>query len=157
MALLPVPEFVDVSSKRLVALAREFDMVSRSAIPKLWSEFFAANWDLSGEVEAAAFGASYSVDPSGRFTYAVGLHVEPFPATLPAGACEVCLSAGRYAVFKGHGPASDIPAAFDHIFSTWLPGSGEKQRQGAVFERYPSESGTSPDNMAYEIWVPVAP
>ncbi|GAA6143221.1 GyrI-like domain-containing protein [Hydrogenophaga sp. 5NK40-0174] len=153
---LPDPDFIEMPSRSLVALAREFDMQTRSSIPKLWEEFFKAQWRLPGEVEAASYGVSYAVDPSGRFTYAVGLHVEPTPAELPPGACEVSLSAGSYAVFRCRGAASDIPAVFDAIFHTWLPGSGEKQRQGAVFERYPDEAEATHENMAYEIWVPIA-
>ena len=65
------------------------------------------------------------------------------------------LSGGRYAVFRNQGSVTEIPALFDEIFEKWLPGSGEKQREGAVFERYPYDDNASPESMTYEIWVPV--
>ncbi|MBT6273544.1 MAG: hypothetical protein HOI95_05355 [Chromatiales bacterium] len=65
------------------------------------------------------------------------------------------LSAGRYAVFENRGPVADIPALFDAIFARWLRGSGERQREGAVFELFPYEDSASHESMVYEVWVPV--
>ena len=96
------------------------------------------------------------MQPNGHFSYAAGLNVEPIPALMPDGTCVVTLSAGRYAVFRKRGPVGEIPQVFDEIFSNWLPNSGEQQREGAVFERYPFEDGSSPEMMSYEIWLPVA-
>lgn len=104
----------------------------------------------------AAYGVSYNMKPGGHFSYAVGLHFFPVPGNIPDDACIVTLSAGRYAVFRREGPVSEIPGMFDTIFATWLPNSGTQPREGAVFERYPFSDDASPENMAYEIWVPVA-
>ena len=111
---------------------------------------------MDGDEEQAAYGVSYSVRPDGGFSYAAGRNVDPTPASLPEGACVVVLSAGRYAVFRNRGPVTEIPALFDAVFSQWLPASGEHQREGAVFERYPYEDSASPESMTCEIWVPVA-
>lgn len=153
---LPEPEFLEAHERRLVALAREFTRETRTEIPALWTDFWARGWKLPGKEEQACYGVSYSVQPDGRFSYAVGLNIEPMPEARPEGACVVTLLAGRYAVFRTRGSVREIPELFDTIFGTWLPNSGEMQREGAVFERYPYEGGGSPDSMAYEIWVPVA-
>ena len=150
------PEFCEAAEKQLVALSGEFTLETRHQIPALWEDFWLRNWPLDGDEEQAAYGVSYSMQPDGAFSYAVGRHVSPVPASLPEGACLVTLSAGRYAVFHNHGPVAEIPVLFDAIFSAWLPRSGETQRAGAaVFERYPYEEGASPEAMTYEIWVPV--
>ncbi|MGB0467096.1 MAG: GyrI-like domain-containing protein [Pontibacterium sp.] len=150
------PEYLEAPERRLVALTREFSFDTRMQIPGLWNDFWSRQWDLPGEQEQAYFGASYSVQPDGRFTYAVGLSINPLPETRPEGTCVVTLSAGRYAVFRKRGPVQEIPALFDAIFSKWLPASGESQREGAVFERYPFDKDSSPESMLYEIWLPVA-
>jgi AraC family transcriptional regulator len=149
------PEFLDVQEKRLVALSRDYTIDTRKDIPELWNDFWAREWKFKGIEEQAAYGVSYSVQPDGRFSYAAGRNIDPIPEPLPEGACIVTLSAGRYAVFRTQGAVTEIPTLFDAIFSQWLPNSGEKLREGAVFERYPYDENASPKSMVYEIWVPV--
>ena len=153
---LPQPEFQDAPERKLVGLSRDFTMQTRSEIPQLWNDFWSRKWDLPGNVDKACYGVSYAAQQDGRFSYAVALPAEPVPETLPEGACLVTLSAGRYAVFGKRGAAQEIPELFDAIFTRWLPQSGEKQREGAVFERYPNEEQATPDAMFFEVWVPIA-
>lgn len=150
------PEFLDCPAKTLVALSRDFTMDTRHDIPAMWGEFWSNDWTFDGDEEQAAFGVSYNVKADGVFSYAIGRHITPTPGALPDSACNITLSAGRYAVFRNQSPVSELPAFFDAIFTQWLPGSGETQREGAVFERYPYDDNASPDNMAYEIWLPIA-
>jgi len=154
--LIPEPEFLEAPEKLLVALSCDFDQKTRVKIPELWNDFWSREWDLPGKQEQACYGASYASHPDGRFSYAAGLSIEPMPEQMPQGSCVITLSAGRYAVFRKRGAVQEIPKLFDAIFTHWLENSGEKQRAGCVFERYPFEDGGSPDSMAYEIWVPVA-
>lgn len=148
-------EFLEMEEIRLVALSREYTMDTRTDIPGLWHDFWAKEWQFQGNEEQAAYGVSYSMQSDGRFSYAAGRNIDPIPDPLPEDSCIVILTAGRYAVFKNKGPVSDIPQLFDTIFSQWLPNSGEIQREGAVFERYPYHDDASPESMMYEIWVPV--
>ena len=150
------PEFLEVQEKHLVALSRDYTMQTRKDIPDLWNDFWTREWEFNGNEEPAAYGVSYAVLPDGSFSYAAGRNIDPLPDPLPEGACVVTLSAGRYVVFRGQGAVTEIPQLFDAIFSEWLPGSGEKQREGAVFERYPYDDNASPASMIYEIWVPIA-
>lgn len=156
MSLIPEPEFLTAHERHVVALSRDYGMHQRGEIPALWNDFWSRQWELGGDEEQAAYGISYGWHEDGRFSYAAGRHVIPAPDPLPEGACVVTLSAGRYAVFRKRGPVSEIPSVFDEIFGQWLPSSGERQRDGAVFERYPYEDTASPESMNYEVWVPVA-
>jgi len=149
------PEFLDIHDKSIVSLSREFTLATRNEIPSLWGEFWSREWHLIGDGEQAAYGVSYSTQADGRFSYAVGLNFDELPEPLPDGACIVSISGGRYAVFRNRGPVTDIPSLFDEIFTQWLPSSGEVQRDGALFERYPYDDDASPESMTYEIWIPV--
>ena len=149
------PEFLETQEKGIVSLSREFTLETRKDIPLLWSEFWSREWHLIGGGEQAAYGVSYAMQPDGKFSYAVGLNFDAMPEPLPDGACIVTLLGGRYAVFRNRGSVTEIPSLFDEIFEKWLPGSGEKQREGAVFERYPYDDNASPESMTYEVWVPV--
>lgn len=149
------PEFLTGEEKCLVALSGRFTPATRTDIPAMWHDFWSQNWQFQGYEEQAAYGVSYDVQPDGTFNYAIGRNIDPVPDSLPDKACTVVLSAGRYAVFRQHGPVTELPTLFDAIFSQWLPESGVFQREGAVFERYPYDDNASPESMKYEIWVPV--
>ncbi len=150
------PEFLELQETRLVALSRQYTLETRKDIPQLWDDFWSRNWEFAGVEEQAAYGVSYAMLPGGRFSYAAARNIDPLPAQLPEGACVVTLSAGRYAVFRNRGPVAELPALFDALFTQWLPNSGETQREGAVFERYPYDEHASPESMSYEIWIPIA-
>ena len=153
--LLPDPLFVEAAERRLVALTREFTMDTRTDIPPMWNEFWSREWNLPGDQEPAAYGVSYNMRDAGRFDYAIGLLFDPVPESIPDDCSIVTIPAGYYAVFSQQGPVTDIPTMFDSIFSHWLPNSGHSQSHGMVFERYPFDDNASPENMAYEIWLPV--
>jgi len=76
---LPEPDLLNTLERRLVALSREFSLETRTEIPALWDDFWSRGWDLNGKEEKVCYGVSYSVHPDGRFSYAVGLNVEPMP------------------------------------------------------------------------------
>jgi len=152
----PDPEIGDFPERKIVALSRDFTMDTRNEIPALWNEFFGRQFNVESYVPGAMFGASYGWDGKGGFSYGVGVEAES-PANLPDGACVITLSAGTYAVFRQTGPVMQLPKLVDDIYCEWLPKSGFKTRDGAMFERYPDGPDNTPDNMSYEIWAPVQP
>ncbi len=60
------------------------------------------------------------------------------PGGLPAPLQEVILTAGRYAVLRHIGPYTGLPAAWDYLYGTWLPSSGEKLADAPPFEMNPN-------------------
>lgn len=154
--MIPEPEFLHAPERQLVALSRDFTVETRNEIPELWNDFWTRGWEFVGDEQQAAYGVSYSVRSDGRFSYAAGRSIDPIPKQLPEGACIVTISGGRYAAFRQRGPIAEIPALFEAILTQWLQTSGEMQREGAVFERYPCDDGAPPESITYEIWVPVA-
>lgn len=59
-------------------------------------------------------------------------------AALPEGAHRLILPPGRYATRGFTGTAEEIGAAWDHLFSHWLPASGEHPGAQPSFEWYPA-------------------
>ncbi|MCX8509556.1 MAG: AraC family transcriptional regulator [Rhodobacteraceae bacterium] len=69
---------------------------------------------------------------------------------------EVLLPAGRHAVLTFKGPYAGLPAAYDQLFSTWLPGSGHEPADSPVFEVYlNSPMDTAPEDLITEICLPL--
>ena len=69
---------------------------------------------------------------------------------------EVRLPAGRHAVLTFKGPYAGLPAAYDQLFSTWLPGSGNEPADSPVFEVYlNSPMDTAPEDLITEICLPL--
>jgi AraC family transcriptional regulator len=70
---------------------------------------------------------------------------------------EVALPGGRHAVLTYTGPYAGLPAAYDQLFSVWLPQSGEEPAQSPAFEHYlNSPMDTPPEALVTEILLPLA-
>ena len=68
----------------------------------------------------------------------------------------VALPAGRNAVLTYTGPYAGLPAAYDQLYSVWLPGSGETPADAPAFEVYlNSPMDTSPDDLITELHLPL--
>lgn len=69
---------------------------------------------------------------------------------------EVILPAGRHAVLTYTGPYAGLPAAYDQLYSIWLPGSGEEPADSPPFEIYlNSPMDTAPEALITEICMPL--
>ena len=152
----PEPEIVESPERKIVALAGDFDMETRGEIPKLWAELWGREFEVENQVSLTPFGVSFGHGQGTNFRYGAGYEADP-PANLPDGATVITLRAGTYAVFSRRAPISTLPALFDHIFQTWIPASDYALDEGAIFERYPADSGAEGDARLYEIWAPVKP
>lgn len=153
----PELDFLSCPLRTVVGTARDYTMDTRNRIPAQWQDFFRAQYAIPNSLPGAMYGVSFMADGQGAFRYGVGVEVDAVPDVLPEGLCAITLSGGDYAVLRHFGPASELPAMFDLVFSKLLPEAGRLPREGAVFERYPEDARNGPDGMAYEIWAPVAP
>ncbi len=69
----------------------------------------------------------------------------------------VTLPAGRNAVLTYKGPYAGLPAAYDQLYSVWLPASGEDPADAPSFEVYlNSPMDTAPDDLITELHLPLA-
>ena len=69
---------------------------------------------------------------------------------------DMTIAAGRHAVMTYKGPYAGLPAAYDFLYSEWLPGSGAEPGDQPVFERYlntPMDVG--PDDLLTEVCLPL--
>ncbi len=77
-------------------------------------------------------------------------------ATLADPLQDVRLPAGRHAVLTYTGPYAGLPAAYDQLYSVWLPASGEEPADSPSFEVYlNSPMETAPDALITEICMPL--
>lgn len=69
---------------------------------------------------------------------------------------EVRLLGGRHAVLTFTGPYAGLPAAYDQLYSVWLPKSGEEPANSPPFEIYLNTPMDTPqDNLVTEICMPL--
>lgn len=67
------------------------------------------------------------------------------------------LAGGRHAVMTHKGPYAGLPAAYDQLFSVWLPKSGEEPGNAPIFEVYlNSPMDTAPEELLTEICMPLS-
>jgi AraC family transcriptional regulator len=112
-------------------------MADLSGLPRLWQRFGPYIGHVPGAHGHDSYGVCYNPDDQGGFDYLAGVEVD-VTAGLPAGFTHLELSPQHYAVFEHHGSLQALKATFDGIFQQWLPASGERSANAAVFERYPA-------------------
>jgi AraC family transcriptional regulator len=68
----------------------------------------------------------------------------------------VRLTGGRHAVLTYTGPYAGLPAAYDHLYATWLPASGQEPADSPSFEIYlNSPMDTAPEKLVTELCLPL--
>jgi AraC family transcriptional regulator len=68
----------------------------------------------------------------------------------------VHMTAARHAVLTYTGPYAGLPAAYDQLYSAWLPGSGEEPADTPSFEIYlNSPMDTAPEKQVTELCLPL--
>ena len=144
------PRVVEMPSLRIAGLSGEYTRETTHLIPQQWEDFN-AQLARSQEYRAAAstFGVIY---PLASMRYVSGIELQP-GAPVPEPWIEVTVPPQRYAVFAETGGVEAIRAAWQAIFSEWLPESGLELASRAMLERYPGDWLASGD---FEIWMPVA-
>jgi AraC family transcriptional regulator len=76
---------------------------------------------------------------------------------VPEGFADAMLPGGRYARARVRGSYAQLPAAYQWLYGTWLPGSDERQREAPSFEVYVSDPSSVPEpELLTEIYVPLA-
>lgn len=107
--------------------------------------------------QARGMVAVYYDDPSATAPAKLRSHagVAFGPEVALAAPLEVVkLPAGPHAVLYFRGPYSGLAAAYDQLFSNWLPQSGREPADSPVFEAYlNSPMDTAPEDLLTEICV----
>ncbi|PZQ97973.1 MAG: AraC family transcriptional regulator [Cereibacter sphaeroides] len=96
-----------------------------------------------------------SAKPENELRSHAGVEVgEDFPIEAPLE--EVRLPGGRTAVLTFTGPYAGLPAAYDQLYSIWLPDSGEEPAHSPAFEVYlNTPMDTPPHALKTEICLPL--
>jgi AraC family transcriptional regulator len=81
----------------------------------------------------------------------------PEGTELPDGVSEGRIAAGRYASATHVGPYAGLGDAWQRLMGEWLPASGERVREGPVFEIYLNNpQDTPPEELRTELYLPLA-
>ena len=137
---------------RIAGLSGEYTRETTVEIPKQWDDFNAQLAASEYRAVESTYGVVY---PMALMRYVSGIEL-PEGAAVPEPWAEVTVPAQRYAVFAETGGIEAIRAAWQMIFSEWLPKSGLELTpppSGAMLERYPEDWLLSGD---FEIWLPLA-
>ena len=126
-------------------------------IPQLWDKEYLPRM---GEIKHRSEpGVSYDLMgnydvQTGEFDYVAGSQVSD-ATDIPRGMVVWQVPAQTYAVYPCI--LSELKAAFDHIYQTWLPYSGYERADGPEFEYYGTEFTTvaDPAKTVMYLYVPV--
>ncbi len=76
---------------------------------------------------------------------------------LPSGQLELReIRGGRYAVTEHAGPYAELPGAYQWLYGTWLPQTGEARGDAPLVEEYLNDARTvPPSELRTRIWLPL--
>jgi predicted transcriptional regulator YdeE len=153
LGLGPV-RFEQSEGRRIAGDSKRYNKETMEKIPEQWHEFSANFGKIPGQIGTDAFGVSYNTSPECEFDYLTGVQVGE-GAQIPSGFSSVDLPASRYAVFTHNAPVSEMPKAFETIWSEWVPECGLPVSRGACFEKYSEEFNPNTGMGGMEIWIPL--
>lgn len=151
----PTPaRFEDGRTLHLAGLSNRYDFSRLAELKLLWQRFAPWLGRVPGQHGHDSYGVCHNPDGQGAFDYLAGVEVTG-TATLPEGFTTLVLAPQHYAVFEHRGSLECIKTTFDAIFTQWLPASGKRQADAAVFERYPAGYDPTAPQALMEIWIPL--
>ena len=149
---LSPPRIEAMRARRFAGLTERHDMSLANSIPLQWQRFGPYIGHVSGVVPGAAYGIVQQSDGY-CCDYLCAQEIGP-GAELPPEFTVLELPARRWARIAHSGHISTIRSTVYAIYDQWLPGSGERQAEGASFVGYygpqfNAASGLGP----CEIWI----
>jgi AraC family transcriptional regulator len=148
------PRFETGRALLLTGLNAHYTPETRATIPAQWERFGPFIGNVPGQIGRVAYGVTWNFKADDTFDYLTGVEVSN-AITLPTGFSRVEVPEQRYAVFTHDGHVSQIPAAFQYIWGTWLPQSGVAPAPGPVVERYGEGFDPKTGYGDTEFWIPV--
>lgn len=147
------PRLEVIADIAVEGLTATIGISERQRIPQLW-ETLANAVGLERFEWAERIGLSEGDEEvlNGSFSYSATLSVDWAAGPDPSLDHRI-IPGGTYLVFQLAGGLPCIPAAYDFIGGTWLPGSRHKVRHGSSFTRESSPAAGSSETV--EIWIPV--
>ncbi len=122
------------------------------------AEIFSAA-KLWGAVTGPSIGLYYDAPaskPAAELRAHAGMIVA-HDAHLPPSLLDLHVAGGRYGVLRLVGPYTGLPAAWDYLYGTWLPASGQELADAPPFELNPnSPMDTAPADLITDICVKLA-
>lgn len=151
-----VPDIQEQPAIRLVGLPTDYYGVDSEKnnlgqkLPPLWAQFL----PRLGEIEHTVAGVCYGVvAPAGPHTeelrYLACIEVQDL-GTLPQGMVAMEIPASTYARFTHRGPAQNVDATVNYIYSSWLLSASQSHSLGPDLEIYGSQyHPTSADSVMH--------
>lgn len=148
------PRFETAGPFQLAGLTGTFTPATIKAVPDQWQRLRPLIDPQSGKIGQADYGACLNFRADGSFDYFCGFEVAQ--GAPPADGLTILeIPVSRYAMFHQPGHLSTIQATFSTIWTSWLPGSGQRVAKSPILERYGPEFDNKTGDGGFEIWLPV--
>ncbi|MVO98062.1 AraC family transcriptional regulator [Paenibacillus lutrae] len=154
------PEFVELDPIRIIAREYQTNLNNEKhyeEIPGFYEDFGRKESYLYIPNQAApgmAYGISAHFQDNGDFTFMVGEEVSCYESELAEEFVRFTIPAGKYAKFKGDGPAGHVADIRNFIYGTWFPNSNYERREGPDFE-VTDVMRSRPEHMVITIYIPL--
>lgn len=156
------PEIRQIPEKKFIGIKLRMSFAANKTF-ELWRGFMPRRGEIAGAIGAELYsgevypaGFFENFNPQTEYEKWALVEVGDFTA-IPSGMETLISPAGTSAVFIHHGPASEGPKTYQHIFGVWLPQSDflldPRPHFAVMGAKYKHDAADSEE----ELWIPVQP
>ncbi|WP_298213130.1 helix-turn-helix domain-containing protein [Acidovorax sp.] len=156
-----VPDIKEQPAMQLVGLPTHYYGIDSEKnnlgekLPPLWANFLPRLEEIPDTVPGVCYGV---VAPAGPHTeelrYLACIEVQSL-GTLPPGMVAMEIPASTYARFTHRGPAQNVNATVNYIYSNWLLSANQSHTQGPDLEIYDSQYHPTADDSVMHYAIPI--
>jgi AraC family transcriptional regulator len=149
-----------IEAKKLVGISESMNLIENKTA-MLWQNFMPkrhlikninGNHFISMQIYDNEYFAKFN--PDNKFTKWACTEVTDFE-TIPFGMQTIILPAGKYAIFKYKGLATQAAPFFEYIFTQWLPNSNYELDNRPHFEVLGEKYHPNNPQSEEEVWIPI--
>jgi AraC family transcriptional regulator len=107
-----------------------------------------------GAAAVAVFHGDAETTPAAELRSDAGVIVSD-DCAIPSGLAVLSIPPGTFACVTHHGHYAGLSDAWDRLRGQWLPNSGRRLRDGAMFEVYRVADHSQPDSLETDLYLPV--
>ncbi len=125
-------------------------------LPPLWAQFIPRLGEIANAVPGVCYGVVTPAGPqSEELRYLACIQVRGH-GTVPTGMVSMEVPASTYARFTHRGPAQNVDATVNYIYSSWLLSAGRSHTLGPDLEIYGAQYHPTSENSVMQYAIPIA-
>jgi AraC-like DNA-binding protein/predicted transcriptional regulator YdeE len=156
------PDILEHRAMRMVGLPTDYYGVDSEKnnlgkrLPPLWAQFMVRVGEIANRAPGTCYGVVAPAGPdTEKLRYLACIEVKG-PGTVPPGMVTMEIPASTYARFTHRGPAQNVDATVNYVYSSWLLSTSHTHTLGPDLEIYGAQYHPTSDHSVMQYAIPIA-